>query len=101
MKLSEVIQNYGDFEISPKALEEMGIVKRNYDIMVRARDVSVLTNAKNAYEIITRLKAHYGLRYSDCSIPLRVLCDYYGLDIVGSYEVIKKPTSASSRQVQI
>lgn len=100
MKLSEIINEYGDFEISPRALEDMGIIKKNYDIMIRAKDVSILTNNKNAYEIITRLKIHYGLQYSESSIPLRIFCEYFGLDIAGCYEVLKMPTMSNSRQTQ-
>ena len=98
MKMSQVINTYGDLELSPKIEELLGIKKRTCDIMLNAEDVNLILNTTTAYVIIAKLKAHYCLAYEGAKIPLKLLCDYYSLDVDGAYEVIKKATNHNSGQ---
>lgn len=75
MKLSDLIQLYGDIEVPPKALGELGV---NVSPCVGARYVKNLTG-RDGYRVIDRLKKKYHLDYPEAVISLAILKKEYWL----------------------
>lgn len=89
MLISEILSKIGDIYISDKILGELGIeIPQSVDVMIGYREVNQLVKA-DAYRVIGQIKSRYGLTYSDNLIPLSLLCQHYGMDINGAYELIK------------
>lgn len=89
MLLSDVLNKYGDMPLPTNVLTLLGIsVPQSVDVMIGYREVNQLVKA-DAYRVISQIKSRYGLTYSDNLIPLSLLCQHYGMDINGAYEVIK------------
>ena len=90
MLLSDVLEKYGDMPLSDNVLALLGIhIPQSVDVMIGYREVNQLVKA-DAYRVISQIKSRYGLTYSDNLIPLSLLCQHYGMDINGAYELIRK-----------
>ena len=90
MLMSEVLKEYGDFNLSDTVLAQMGIEKpKSIDVMLDYKQVRALVKG-NPYSIIGRLKSKYRCDYEEMLIPLLMLCDHYHLKPYEAYEKLKE-----------
>ncbi len=90
MKLSDVLNKYGDMTVPTNVLTLLGIsIPQSVDVMIGYKEVNQLVKA-DAYRVISQIKSRYQLEYSDNLIPLSLLCDHYHMDINGAYELLRK-----------
>ncbi|OUC52463.1 hypothetical protein B7939_00630 [Eggerthia catenaformis] len=73
MKLSEIKEIYGDIEISPKILRELGIEIPKF---LNAKQIKKITG-KEGYPILAYLKRKYHLEYKEAIISEEIFNKEY------------------------
>ena len=77
MKVSEILEKFGDVNIPERTLIALGIEEEDH--MIDAKEVSRITGFKDGYGIIRQLKRERGLSYDGARIPLSAVKEKYGL----------------------
>ena len=78
MKLTEIIEKYGNIDVPDRFLVLMGL--KDEDMLIDAEEFTRLTGYKSPYQMIDRIKRENGLRYDGARLPKSLVKRIYHLE---------------------